>query len=63
MIDDNKIIEIVDSNKVNKMVKNVFKSKKLKNKKFENLKHLQNIEATKKPIFLIFGARKTFNHL
>lgn len=47
------------NNKVDKMVKNLFKSKKSKNKRFENF---TCIKATKK-LFLTLGTRKIFNHL
>lgn len=40
------------------MLNNLFKSKNLKNKKFENLTSIKNIEAAKKPIFLTPGIKK-----
>lgn len=42
------------------MIKNLFKSQKYKNKKFENQIY---IEAIKKPIFQISNIKKAFNHL
>ena len=59
--DDNKVVEVGD--KVNEMVKNSSKSKKLKNKKSENLIYIQDIGAIGKSIFLIPSTKKAFNYL
>lgn len=48
------------SNKADKIFRNWFKFKKLKNNKFENSTY---IKATEKSIFLIFGIGKAFIHL
>ena len=61
-IDDNKIVR-VDTNKADKMIKNLLKSKKLKNNKSKNLMHISNNKAIKKLIFLILNIKKTFNLL
>ena len=45
------------------MFKNLFSSKKLKNKKLKNLTYISNIEAIEKFIFLTSNAKKAFNHL
>ena len=45
------------------MFKNLSKSKKLKNVKFQNLTYMPNIRAMRKPIFLIYDAKKIFNFL
>ena len=50
-----------NSNRANKTVLNL--SNKSKNNKFRNLTHMPNIKATRKPLFLIFNAKKTFNYL
>ena len=55
---DNKTIRI--DGRADKMFKNLFKSKKLKNKKFENL---TRIRAIRKPIFLTSEIKKVFNSL
>lgn len=49
--------------RVNEMVKNLSKSKKLKNKKSEILTRLSNIKAIEKPMFLTLNGRKAFNYL
>ena len=59
-VSNNKNIENSGS-KANKTVVNL--SKKLKNNKSKNLMHIPNIEAIKKPIFLIFNTKKAFNYL
>ena len=56
-IDNNKIVNI-NGNRANKIVINLFK-----NKKSKNLIYISNIGAIKKPNFLIFDAKKTFNYL
>ena len=55
---NNKKIVKVGGSKINKTVINL--SNKLKNKKFENQIY---IKVTKKPIFLIFHAKKVFKYL
>lgn len=60
---DNKIVRGVGGRKVNKTVKNLFKSKKFENNKSEILMYFSNIEARKKPIFQTSGAKKAFNCL
>ena len=55
---NNEVVKI--SGKAYKIFKNLSKSKKLKNKKSENLTYIKVIE---KPIFLTFNAKKIFNHL
>lgn len=45
------------------MIKNLFKSKKLKIYKSENIICFQNIKATKNIIFLIFDIKKALNYL
>lgn len=59
-IKSNKIVRSSSSQKSDETFKNLFKSKKLKNKKF---KIQTNIEATSKLIFLIFSIKKVFNQL
>lgn len=61
--DNNKIDKGDSNSRNNKISKNLSKSKKSKNKKFKILVGIQNIRATKKFIFLIFGTRKIFNYL
>ena len=53
---DNEVFEIDD--RANKTVINL-----LKNNKSKNLKHILNIKAIKKSIFLTFNAKKIFNNL
>lgn len=60
-VNSNKIVES-DSNKANKMVKNLSKSKKLKNPKFEILTYT-NISITKEPMLLILSVRENLNYL
>ena len=60
IINKNKFVRNIDSRKIDKIVQNLSKFKKLKNKKFENLMY---IEAIKKPMFLIFNAKKILNNL
>lgn len=57
---NNQVFDDISSSKADKMVRNLFKFKKLKNNNFKNLTY---IRAIKKPIFLTFGTRKTFNLL
>lgn len=57
---DIKIIKSINIKKADKIVKNLFKSKKLKNKKFKNLMYIKII---RKSIFLNPNAKKTFNYL
>ena len=57
-IKDNKIIRV--SKRVDKIFKNLFRSKKLKNKKFGNPIY---IKAAKKSIFLNLNAKKVFIYL
>lgn len=57
-INDNKVVR--NSGRVNKIIKNLSKFKKLINKKFKVLTY---IKAIGNFIFLIFGTRKTQNHL
>lgn len=61
--DDNKVFKGVDSNKSDKMVKNLSKAKNLEINKSENLMHIPNIGAIKKPIFLTFSVKKAFKLL
>ena len=56
--DSNEIV--LNNNKINKIIQNLSKSKKLKNKKFQNLTY---VKAIMKSIFLIFNNRKVFNYL
>ena len=60
---DNNEFVGVDGSKANKTSKNLSRSKKSKNKKSENPTHIQDIGATRKPIFLTPNAKKAFNHL
>lgn len=55
--DINKIVRVGD--RVDKIFKNLSKSKKLKNKKSKNLTH---IRAMKKSIFLNHSTKKAFNY-
>ena len=55
----NKVVRS-DSNRTNKTVVDLFKSK---NKKFKKLTYILNIRAMKKPYFLTPNAKKTFNYL
>ena len=41
---NNKIIKDINSNKANEIIKNLFKFKKLKNKKFKNLTYIKNMK-------------------
>ena len=54
---ENEIVKDSGS-ETNKTVVNLFK-----NNKFRNLMYISNIRAIKKPHFLIFNAKKTFNYL
>ena len=54
--DDNKVVEV--GGKANRTVSNLFK-----NKKFRNLIHMPNIEATEEPNFLTLNAKKDFKYL
>ena len=56
----NKVVGGIGSDRANEIAKNSSKSKKLKNKKSENLTY---IRAIKKPIFLISCTKKAFNCL
>lgn len=56
-VDNNKIVR-GSSNKTDKLIKNLFKFKKLKNNKFKNLTCIRAIE---KSLFLTFGVKKTVN--
>ena len=49
------------NNKANKIVINSYN--KLKNNESKNLIRISNIRVIKKPIFLIFSIKKTFNRL
>lgn len=60
--DNNKVIQCSTS-KPNKTIINLFKSKKSKNYKSGNLTYVLNVKATKKPILLTSGTKKTFNEL
>lgn len=62
-INDNKIIKAINSNKTNKIVKNLSKFKKSKNNKFKILIYLLNIKTIEKSIFLTFNTKKTFKYL
>lgn len=57
--------EIVKSNgnRVNKIIKNFFKFKNLKNNKFKNLIYISNIRAIKKYIILISNIKDAFKFL
>ena len=57
-IDDNEVVGIDDGSKVNKTIVNLSK-----NNKSKNLIYILNIKAIRKPIFLIFNAKKIFNYL
>lgn len=59
-INNNKIAKI--NSRADKMVKNFFKSKKLKNKKSEILTYI-NIKAIEESIFLIVTIQEAFNYL
>lgn len=61
-VDNNKVFED-DSDKANETIKNLSKSKKLKNNKSENLTYILNIGATRELIFLTSNTEKDFNHL
>lgn len=61
-IDNNKVVKN-NNNKTNKMIRNLFKFKKLKNNKFEILIYISNIKAIKNLIFLTFNIKKVFNCL
>lgn len=60
-INNNEIIKV--GSKADEMVRNLFKSKKLKKDKLKNLIYVSNIGATRKLMFLIFSDKKTFNYL
>ena len=62
-INNNKVVKEVNDDKTDKIIKNLFKFKKLKNNKFRNLAYISNIRTIIKFIFLIFDAKKTFNYL
>ena len=52
---DNKVV-CGGNDRINKTIVNLFK-----NNKFKNLTYMPNIKTIKKPIFLIFNAKKSFN--
>ena len=58
--DDDEVVGGVGGRRADETVKNLSKSKKLKNEKSENL---TRIGATGEPMFLTPGAREAFNHL
>ena len=58
--DDNKVVKDVGSRRVNKTVVDSSMSKRLKNKKSENLTH---IKAIGESIFLTPSAKEAFNYL
>lgn len=60
-IGNNKVIKS-SSNKANKIIENLIKSKKLKSIKFE-ISIYMNIKITKKPIFLTFSTKEVVNFL
>ena len=55
--DDNKVVGV--GGRANKMFKILFRAKNLKNKKFKNGTYIKAVE---KLFFLIFDAKKAFNH-
>ena len=59
-VDNDKVVGV--GGRVDKTVKNLFNSKKLKNRKFEILTYT-NIRATKESTFLILGTKETFHYL
>lgn len=61
--DDNEVVGDVSDHSVNEINKNLFQSKKLQNKNSKNLTNAQDIQARRKPFFLIFSAKKAFNYL
>ena len=58
MTNNNKAIIV--NNRVDKTFKNLFRFKKLKNKKSKNSTYIKSVE---EPIFLITDVKKTFNYL
>lgn len=60
---NNKVVKVVVNNKIDKRVKNLFNSKKLKNNKFRNLSNILNIRVTRDFTFLNFGVKETFDYL
>lgn len=58
--DSNKNVRNISRKKADKTVTNLFKFKKLKNKKFKNLIYIRVI---KKSIILIFGTKKILLYL
>lgn len=60
---NNEIIKDVNSKRANKIIQNLSKSKKLKNKIFEILIRFLDLEAMGEPIFLTFNTKKVFNYL
>lgn len=59
--DDNEIVGV--GGRVNEIIKNSSKFKKLKNNKSENLIYVLNIRAIQKFIFLTLNAKKSLNIL
>ena len=59
--DGNEVVKV--GGKANKIIKDLSKSKKSKNKKSKILTYSLDIRATGKPMFLTFNAKKAFNHL
>lgn len=63
-VNNNEIVKDIDGNRADKIIKNLSKSKKLKNNKFKNWTYILNIGVTEKFIFLIPSAKnKAFNRL
>lgn len=58
-----KFVKNASSNRADKIVKNLSKSKNLKNNKSKNLMHVQNIGAIGEHTFLTSGTKEAFNYL
>ena len=59
--DKDKVIGDVGG-RVDETMRNLYKSRKLKNNKSKNLMHVPTIKAIGEPIFLTSNAKHAFNH-
>lgn len=50
-----------EDGRTNEMIRNLFRSKNLKNNKSESLTSFSNIKAIKRPIFLTSNTKKAFS--
>ena len=59
---EDEIVRVGDD-KANETIRNLFKSKKLKNNKSRNLTYVSIFKATREPTFLTLDAKEAFNYL